>query len=158
MRKYPQTKNYPPAALERSDSGRGKLKTDKGFTLIELLVSIAIIALLSALVIVSISGINAKKRDATRIAHLKELNNALNLYNNSVMHYPIYEGPITGSDAVSEALEDTGAIAKTPLDPLNSGVYVFSYSSKGDSFTIGFCLETDSIKEYRKGCGNKISP
>ncbi len=135
-----------------------KLKNNRGFTLIELLVSVAIIALLSAIVIISISGINAKKRDANRIARLQEINNALNLYHNNALRYPIYDGIITGSDAMSAALENADAISKTPLDPLNSGQYLFTYSSDGSDFVLGFCLETASIKGYNEGCGNEISP
>ena len=133
-------------------------RTRTGFTLLELLVSVAIIALLAAITMIGIGEINAKKRDANRIARLKEINNALNLYINTAIQYPVYEGVITGSDPVSTALENSDSISKTPLDPLNSDQHVFTYSSDGTTFRIGFCLETNSIKGYSKGCGNKISP
>ena len=136
---------------------RARIKR-RGFTLLELMVSTAIIAIIAAIVVVSISGINAKKRDAARVSRLNSLNKALNIYYNGALKYPEYEGEINGSDPVSEKLLDAGAISGIAVDPLNSPPYVFNYSSDGTSFTITFCLETNSIKEYRKGCGNKISP
>ena len=51
-----------------------------GFTLIELLVVIAIIGLLSTLAVVSLNGARAKARDARRVADLKAVQSALELY------------------------------------------------------------------------------
>ncbi|MFH1667810.1 MAG: type II secretion system protein [Candidatus Komeilibacteria bacterium] len=55
-------------------------KYQKGFTLIELLVVIAIIGLLSTLAVVSLNNAREKARDATRMADIKLLNNAIQLY------------------------------------------------------------------------------
>ncbi|MEK7526866.1 MAG: prepilin-type N-terminal cleavage/methylation domain-containing protein [Patescibacteria group bacterium] len=52
----------------------------KGFTLIELLVVISIISLLSSVVLSSISSARAKARDAQKIASLKQIQNAIELY------------------------------------------------------------------------------
>lgn len=55
-------------------------KTQRGFTLIELMVVIAIIGLLSAAILSSLSTANQRGRDANRIADMKQLQNALELY------------------------------------------------------------------------------
>ena len=55
-------------------------KFGKGFTLIELLVVIAIIGLLASIVLASLNTARKKSRDARRIADVKQLQLALELY------------------------------------------------------------------------------
>ena len=55
-------------------------KEQKGFTLIELLVVISIIGLLSTVVLASLNTARVKARDAQRIAALKEIQKAVELY------------------------------------------------------------------------------
>ncbi len=131
----------------------------RGFTIIELLVSVAIIALLTAIVMVSISTTKSKNRDTNRMSQLHEINNALNLYHTGNQRFPIYTGNITGTDAMSTVLENSGAISEVPIDPLNSAPYIYTYTSAdGTNFSMGFCLETDTIQGYSQGCGNIITP
>ena len=60
----------------------------RGFTLIELLVVIAIIAILASIILASLNSARIKSRDTRRVADVKELQNALELYNNSNGQYP----------------------------------------------------------------------
>lgn len=60
----------------------------RGFTLIELLVVIAIIGLLATIITASLSTAKAKSRDARRIADIKTLQTALDLYYNDNYAYP----------------------------------------------------------------------
>ena len=55
-------------------------KEQEGFTLIELLVVISIIGLLSTVVLASLNTARVKARDAQRIAALKEIKKAIELY------------------------------------------------------------------------------
>ena len=133
----------------------------KGFTLIELMVSIAIIGILAALMYINITGIKTKNRDAQRLMRVNEIAKALNIYNTSARSYPVSAENITvtGSDSMSLALQTAGAISQVPVDPMNSGSYVFKYqSADGADFTLSFCLETDTIHGYSQGCGNTIKP
>ncbi|MFA6514572.1 MAG: prepilin-type N-terminal cleavage/methylation domain-containing protein, partial [Patescibacteria group bacterium] len=61
----------------------------KGFTLIELLVVIAIIGLLSTLSILALNSARARARDAKRIADVKQIQTALELYYNDTGDYPL---------------------------------------------------------------------
>ena len=134
----------------------------KGFTLIELMVSIAIIGILASLMYINITGIKAKNRDAQRMIRVNEIAKALNIYQGNALSYPVSAEniAITGSDSISLTVQAAGAISQMPVDPINSGLYIFGYQSNanGTDFTISFCLETDTIQGYLKGCGNTIKP
>src|SRR5205809_1035919 len=60
----------------------------RGFTLIELLVVIAIIGLLSSIVLASLNAARSKANDAARIANIKSLKTAMELYYNDYNTYP----------------------------------------------------------------------
>jgi len=93
----------------------------KGFTLIELLVVIAIIGILSSVVLASLNSARKKSRDAKRISDVKQLQLALELYFDSNNSYP------PGTDLAP--LQIGGFIPQVPVDPTNSGSYVYSYQA-----------------------------
>jgi len=64
------------------------MKKQKGFTLIELLVVIAIIALLSTTVMSSLSSARSKGRDAARVAEIRSIQTALEMYFDKYNTYP----------------------------------------------------------------------
>lgn len=107
----------------------------KGFTLIELLVVIAIIGILSSVVLASLNSARQKSRDARRVADIKQLQLALELYydsNSSV--YP------TALSALAP-----NYIAVVPTDP-NGGAYqyaalVVSPGTTCASYHLGATLE-----------------
>lgn len=59
-----------------------------GFTLIELLVVIAIIGVLSAIVLTSVNRVRMKSRDARRVADMRTIQTALELYFSDYGRYP----------------------------------------------------------------------
>jgi prepilin-type N-terminal cleavage/methylation domain-containing protein len=63
-----------------------------GFTLIELLVVIAIIALLSSVVLATLSTARAKARDARRYSDMEQIATALELYYDTQNSYPSTTG------------------------------------------------------------------
>jgi len=65
-----------------------KDKKNKGFTLIELLIVIAIIGMLSSIVLASLNSARTKSRNAKRVADLKEIEKAVELYYSDNGHYP----------------------------------------------------------------------
>ena len=64
------------------------MRNQKGFTLIELLVVIAIIGLLSTLAVISLNNARQKSRDSKRVADVKQIQTALELYYNDKNGYP----------------------------------------------------------------------
>lgn len=107
-----------------------------GFTLIELLVVIAIIGILSSVVLASLNSARKKGRDARRIADIKQLQLALELYYDANSQYP--------SSTTAAALVDTGYIATLPADPQTGLPYTYAAlgSSACTSYHLGANLET----------------
>jgi len=61
---------------------------NKGFTLIELMVTVGIIAMLTAIAMVSFSGANKKARDGRRKSDLEKIRMALEMYRQEKGYYP----------------------------------------------------------------------
>jgi len=122
------------------------MKFEKGFTIVELLVVIAIIALLASLTFAMLQSTRAKSRDAERESEVKSLQNALAIHVVNDKVYPVFTGAITGIDTLSTQLLNSGAFSSIPKDPLNTGNYVYQYSSSdGSTYAITYFLETNNI-------------
>ncbi|MBI5457469.1 prepilin-type N-terminal cleavage/methylation domain-containing protein [Candidatus Kaiserbacteria bacterium] len=107
-----------------------------GFTLIELLVVIAIIGLLSSVVLSSLNGARKKGRDARRMADLKQIQVAQELYYGQ-QTVPAYSATIAG-------LVTAGVIPSEPKDPGTNASY--SIAVNGTSFyCVGATLETTPL-------------
>lgn len=106
-------------------------KANRGFTLIELLVVIAIIGILSSVVLASLNDARQKSRDAKRIADVKQLQLALELYFDSNGSYPA---------ALSSLATDY--IPAIPADP---GSYSYSYTqiTSGTNYLLRAQLESN---------------
>ena len=123
----------------------------KGFTLIELLVVIAIIGLLSTLAVVSLNNARTKARDSKRLADLKQMQTALELYNTDNNTYPSGNA-VTLGDADNICLNSTGLttaalcgatpyMGLVPADPSSGQSY--TYTGATSTYTITATLETD---------------
>ena len=120
-----------------------------GFTLIELLVVIAIIGILAAIVIASLGSARAKGRDARRQSDIKQIQLALELYNDTNNGYPVVAGPITSIDlsATNWPSAFTSALAPAYIsvlltDPVNTSPQIYTYVSTdgaGSVCTTGPC-------------------
>lgn len=103
----------------------GLKNKQKGFTLVELLVVIAIIGILSAVVLASLNSARQKGRDAKRIGDMGQVKIALELYfDDNSSSYP------TTAQGIAQ-LVTNGYLPAAPLDPINTGNYVYSYRGIG---------------------------
>jgi prepilin-type N-terminal cleavage/methylation domain-containing protein len=122
-------------------------KNKQGFTLIELLVVIAIIGLLATLSIVALNTARARSRDAKRVADVKQVQTALELYFNDNGAYPatvISGGTIASTTNVYMGIVPT---APTPADSAAcsaANAYAYTMTSyngtAGGSYTLTYCL------------------
>lgn len=137
------------------------VSTKRGFTVLELLVVVAIIGIVSAAALVLLSDTRARSRDARRLQDIRELEKALNLYYAENGNFPVSVSTttLTGSDSLSNTLVNGDFLAGGISDPVHP-TYTYSYgtNSEGSDFTIGFCLETDTVQTFEVGCENTIKP
>lgn len=111
----------------------------KGFTLIELLITITIIAILSAIALVSYSAFMKNSRDAKRQSDLKFIQSALEQYHADNFTYP-------DSDELNNLTLFKGKvyINQIPTDP-NDGEY--SYTKPGcKAYCLGAKMENPPPK------------
>lgn len=105
----------------------------RGFTLIELLVVIAIIGILSSVVVASLNSARKKARDARRVADVKQLQLALELYFDSSTgsgKYPANLNALAGN-----------FIPKVPKDPDGVTDYKYAPLASCISYHLGTTLE-----------------
>jgi prepilin-type N-terminal cleavage/methylation domain-containing protein len=74
-------------ALNKQQSTTPK-KHQQGFTIVELLIVIVIIGILAAITVVAFNGTQARARDSARIAKIKSIAKAIELYNTDNGRYP----------------------------------------------------------------------
>ena len=130
--------------------------------LIELLVVISIIVLLSAVAMGSFGLVRRKARDSRRMSDVQSIAKALaSFVITSGGLFPVSTSPvtITGADGFSAMLINANVINAVPHDPASPRLdYTYQSDAQGGTYTISFCLETDSIKGYAEGCGNTLTP
>ena len=90
-------------------------KNKSGFTLIELLVVIAIIGLLASVVLLALNSARAKSRDAKRLADIRQIASAMELYFNDLNSYP------TLASSNSFTATNVDATGHVPLHPTYIG-------------------------------------
>ncbi|MCU0680023.1 MAG: prepilin-type N-terminal cleavage/methylation domain-containing protein, partial [Planctomycetes bacterium] len=120
------------------------------FTLIELLVVIAIIAIIATLSVLALQSAREKARDSKRIADVKQLKTALELYYNDANGYPPASSFVPGQK-LSYIDPQSGQVktyinniptAPIPADgdcDILNNQYIYD-SSNPSTYTISYCL------------------
>ncbi len=116
----------------------------KAFTLIELLVVISIISILVVLAVIALNNTRSRARDAKRVADVKQMQTALELYFNENNSYPSVEEFTIGGALISSS---TNSILMTEIPSAPSVVdgncesHQYEYRPLNDqsSYEILFC-------------------
>ena len=128
------------------------IKKNKGFTLIELLVVIAIIGILSSVVLASLNSARRKSRDARRVADIKQLQLALELYFDANKTYPT---TAQGTAVLTSGCNGSACITTIPADPLGAA-YVYE-GCNATFYQIGTSLEESTNPALSSGLAAKPS-
>lgn len=86
----------------------------QGFTIVELLVVIVVIGILSAITIVSYSGVTNKAKDSTAKAQADAIKTAAGTYNALKGNYPFTKSALTTASATDGISQTIGDIFGTP--------------------------------------------
>ncbi|HEX3099362.1 MAG TPA: type II secretion system protein [Patescibacteria group bacterium] len=118
-----------------------KLKQNqKGFTLIELLVVIAIIGLLASVVLLALNSARQKSRDAKRLADVRQIASALELYFDAAVGgsngYPGTAGFAAG---IAPTYMGSIPTSPTPSDGCVTTNYTYT-STSSSSYQLLFCI------------------
>jgi len=126
------------------------MSNKKAFTLIELLVVVAIIAMLAAISVVALNNARARARDSKRLADIKQIQTALELYFLDKNSYP---ASVTSGSSIADG--STIYMAQVPTAPqpcdCSTGcpstdlyTYAITGSSPYTSYTLKYCLGASS--------------
>lgn len=109
----------------------------KGFTLIEILIVVFIIGLLASVVLVGLGAFRQRGRDARRVADLRSVQNALELYYSKNGLYP----PTSDWSSLESELINAGiGVSNIPNDPAGSSA-TYKYASNGQGYVLRSDLE-----------------
>lgn len=108
----------------------------RGFTLIELLVVIAIIGILASIVLASLNSARIKSRDARRVADIKQIQLALELYFDGNGKYPYSTDDL-----------DPVYIPTVPKDPVGANL-AYEYQAIVSGLMLSACATPVSCLFY----------
>jgi prepilin-type N-terminal cleavage/methylation domain-containing protein len=113
-------------------------KDKKGFTLIELLISVSVIALLSGITftVINPQGLRSKSRDKQRIADLKRVQAALEMYHADNRRYPLQGSFGSLPSSLSNYVDPI------PSDP-GSSSYRYKSGAGGSTYCLRAIMENN---------------
>ena len=127
------------------------MKKKSAFTLIELIVVISIIALISTVTFISLSGSKQKERDAKKISDVLQLQTALENYKRAEGVYP---STITLGQPLVGSTTGVTFLSKVPVAPAGEtcavSQYSYSYSTTTKEYSLSFCINND-LEDYTAG-------
>ncbi len=129
------------------------MKKPNGFTLVELLVVVAIIGLLATLSVLALGSARVRARDAKRLADIKTVQTALELYSNDRGGYPVGQAgagvPQVELGSSDAAVLTSSGFERTPTP----GATVYLAQVPGDPQRVASSfLYVARMPDYTTGC------
>ena len=135
--------------IKKEAGGKG---VKYGFTLIELLVVIAIIGILASVVLASLNTARRKSRDARRLADIKQIQVALELYFDAKGEYPDATANLAGADACGTGSRCMPAVPNDPVGTAVAYPYNAYVTSANPPILTDDCVEaTEDCISYHLG-------
>ena len=103
------------------------LKKQGGFTLLELLIVIVIIGILALIIVPGLASGPKRARDAQRKSDMRAVKNALETYYTDNNGYPYVAGTAQAAYTGLSPFLTPDPLKTMPVDPKNSGSYVYQY-------------------------------
>lgn len=128
-----------------------KIRKSNGFTLFELLVTISIIAVLTAVAVVSYGGLNKKTRDSRRAADLEKIRISLEASRQINYVYPANLAALV-----------PGFLDREPVDPKTKATYAYRQIST-TTYEVGASMEdlgstnTGTVTISSKPCNYRLT-
>ncbi|MDD3645804.1 MAG: leucine-rich repeat protein [Candidatus Gracilibacteria bacterium] len=132
-------------------------KQKNAFTLVELIVVITILAILSTIAFISLSGYSQSARNSARTTDVKTIEKALQLYGtrNSIYPQPENAQTITYSGEVvyyqgtfgDSPYKEVGNLSNIPLDPLTKEEYIYSTTANYTQYEILAIYEGEIVNK-----------
>lgn len=126
-----------------------KIKNNQqGFSLTEIIVTAGIIGSLGTVATAQVTDYLPVARDAQRMANVRQVQTALNIYYDDHLEYPKtfgHQPTVNGWQEVVEALQNGEKVymPEVPVDPINQEQYQFKYWSDGQTFKIWYETEDE---------------
>jgi len=134
-----------------SNRFKNHLRTSRGFTLLELLVVIALIGFIASIVLAVLSDAQREARDKRRLADIKSIENALQLYYSEHNAYPTEASGANGNISTNQVWKTAMAkyVSGTYVDPagIDNATYSYYYDGKhncgGKEYAVIFARQMD---------------
>lgn len=121
-----------------------KTRNNRGFTLFELLVSISIIAILTAVAVVSYGGLNKKTRDSRRMADLEKIRISLEAARQIGNSYPSSLSTLVSNNYLDKLLTDPKGVGWS---------YFYRVGGAGVGYTLCAQMEDLGSTNTSTNCG-----
>jgi len=118
----------------------------QGFTLVELLIVVAIIGILATVVLISLNDARTKARDVRRLADVRQIALALELYYNKVGSYISASNcVIINESSLGDLTPDIMSVL--PNDPGVAGDYYYGAASNSQDYVVRAVMEGNAPEE-----------